>query len=313
MPALQDPFADLVPSGPPPDPFADLVPPDAAPEAGSKPVPSDPPAAAADPRAVVPAPARQFTYEPLPDAMLGLKDAKTGIPLVRETKPGKFIADVAGEDDGGLYFADPATGTMRRQGPEHLIVPEGGKFKVYERREEVRPWTPLDMGIVQGAIGGVTAPRDVLAGNVAPGDVIRRALETAMFGVTGGPPRGPGANIGGRPPPETPPPAPDIPPPAAAPGPNATPREGVETAGHNPMMPGAAATGDVPLSARHAARRVCRAGRGGGARAVPRRLPQCCAPATPAEPDAADRASRLRGGQGRRRRRRDAGGARRHG
>jgi hypothetical protein len=69
----------------------------------------------------------------------------------------------------------------------------------------------------------------VLAGNVAPGDVIRRALETAMFGVTGGPPRAPGANIGGRPPAESPPPAPDIPPSAAAPNsPAGTPREGLD-------------------------------------------------------------------------------------
>jgi hypothetical protein len=41
MSELQDPFADLVPFGPPRDPFADLVPPDAAPEAASQPAPAD--------------------------------------------------------------------------------------------------------------------------------------------------------------------------------------------------------------------------------------------------------------------------------
>jgi hypothetical protein len=124
-------------------------------------------------------------YEPVADPQLGLKDAKTGIPLVRDIKPGKFLADIAGEDDGGVYWKDPDSGKIRRPGSGELIRPEGGKFKVYTREETVRPWTPLDMGLVQAIVSGVTAPRDVLAGDVAPSDVIPRAFDFAALAASG--------------------------------------------------------------------------------------------------------------------------------
>ena len=124
-------------------------------------------------------------YEPIPDPYLGLKDAKTGIPLVRESQPGRFIAEVAGEDDGGLFWNDPETGEIRRSGANELIRPEGGKYKVYERQEIVRPWTVADMALVRAIVSGFTAARDAFAGNMAPDEVIPRALDFAMFGVGG--------------------------------------------------------------------------------------------------------------------------------
>jgi hypothetical protein len=124
-------------------------------------------------------------YQPVPDPWLGLKDAKTGIPLVREFKPGRFIAEITGEDDGGVYWKDPNTGEIRRQGPGELIVPEGGKYKVYERLENIRPWTWTDMALIQGIKSGFTAPYDAFAGNMAPSEVIPRALDVSTF--AGGP------------------------------------------------------------------------------------------------------------------------------
>src|ERR1043166_1305437 len=124
-------------------------------------------------------------YEPIPDPSLGLKDAKTGIPLVRESKPGRFIAEVAGEDDGGLFWKDPETGEIQRPGGDELIRPEGGKFKVYERHEVVRPWTVADMALIRAIVSGFTAPRDAFAGNMAPHEVIPRALDFSMFGRGG--------------------------------------------------------------------------------------------------------------------------------
>jgi hypothetical protein len=124
-------------------------------------------------------------YEPIPDPSLGLKDAKTGIPLVRESKPGRFIADVAGEDDGGLFWKDPETGEIKRPGGDELIRPEGGKFKVYERNEVVRPWTVADMALVRAIVSGFTAARDAFAGNMAPDEVIPRALDFAMLALGG--------------------------------------------------------------------------------------------------------------------------------
>lgn len=124
-------------------------------------------------------------YEPVPDPSLGLKDARTGIPLVREFKPGRFIADITGQDDGGVYWKDPDTGEIRRQGAGELILPEGGKYKVYERQEVVRPWTLADMGVVHGIVSGFTAARDAFLGNMAPNEVIPRALEFA-FTTLGG-------------------------------------------------------------------------------------------------------------------------------
>ena len=124
-------------------------------------------------------------YEPIPDPNLGLKDAKTGIPLVRESKPGRFIADVAGEDDGGLFWKDPESGEIKRPGGDELIRPEGGKFKVYERNEVVRPWTVADMALVRAIVSGFTAARDAFAGNMAPDEVIPRALDFAAFAAPG--------------------------------------------------------------------------------------------------------------------------------
>lgn len=124
-------------------------------------------------------------YEPVPDRWLGLKDASTGIPLVREFKPGRFIAEIAGEDDGGLYWKDPSTGEIRRQGAGELIVPEGGKYKVYERQEIVRPWTWTDMALLQALWSSFTAPHDALAGNMAPNEVVPRALDFAGLAVPG--------------------------------------------------------------------------------------------------------------------------------
>jgi hypothetical protein len=160
-------------------------------------------------------------YEPIPDPWLGLKDAKTGIPLVRESKPGRFIAEVAGEDDGGLFWKDPETGEIRRAGPNELIRPEGGKFKVYERDEIVRPWTWTDMALVRAIISGFTAPRDAFAGNMAPDEVSQRALDFASLASGGArtsftaprlranplrPEPEPGAEPTGPPPDQTPPP-----------------------------------------------------------------------------------------------------------
>jgi Large polyvalent protein-associated domain 3 len=168
-------FEDLIPSppaeasAPPPGMFADLVPAGGASGAAAGGMLGD----------LVP------QYEPVPDPWLGLKDAKTGIPLVRDIKPGKFIADIAGEDDGGVYWKDPASGTIRWPGPGELVRPEGGKFKVYAREETVRPWTLGDMGLVRAIVSGLTAPRDVLAGDVAPSEVIPRALDFAAL-ATGG-------------------------------------------------------------------------------------------------------------------------------
>jgi hypothetical protein len=143
--------------------------------------------------AVVPA------YEPVFDPWLGLKDRKTGIPLVREFKPGRFIADIAGEDDGGVYWKDPKTGEIRRQGFGELIVPEGGKYKVYERLENIRPWTWTDMALIQAIKSGFTAPHDAIAGDMSPSEVIPRAVDTASLAVSGTtftpwriPPRAPG-------------------------------------------------------------------------------------------------------------------------
>src|ERR1043166_5320643 len=124
-------------------------------------------------------------YEPIPDPWLGLKDAKTGIPLVHESKPGRFIAEVAGEDDGGLFWKDPETGEIRRPGADELIRPEGGKFKVYEREENIRPWTLADMALVRAIVSGLTAARDVWAGNVAPHEAVPRAVDFAMLGFGG--------------------------------------------------------------------------------------------------------------------------------
>jgi hypothetical protein len=120
-------------------------------------------------------------YEPVPDPSLGLKDAKTGIPLVRESMPGRFIADVAGEDDGGLFWHDPKTGEIQRPSGNELIQAEGGKYKVYERDENIRPWTWTDMALIQAIKSGFTAPYDALAGNMAPNEVIPRALDFASF------------------------------------------------------------------------------------------------------------------------------------
>jgi phage-Barnase-EndoU-ColicinE5/D-RelE like nuclease3 len=124
-------------------------------------------------------------YEPTPDPSLGLKDAKTGIPLVRESTPGRFIAEVAGEDDGGLFWKDPQSGEIRRPSGNELIRPEGGKYKVYERDENVRPWTLADMALIRAIVSGFTAPRDALAGNMAPSEAVPRALDFAMFGLGG--------------------------------------------------------------------------------------------------------------------------------
>jgi A nuclease of the HNH/ENDO VII superfamily with conserved LHH len=124
-------------------------------------------------------------YEPIPDPHLGLKDAKTGIPLVRESRPGPFIAEVAGEDDGGLFWKDPQTGEVQRPGPDHLIRPEGGRFKVYERDEIVRPWTVTDMALLRAIWSGFTAAHDAFAGNMAPHEVIPRAVDFATLGFGG--------------------------------------------------------------------------------------------------------------------------------
>jgi len=118
-------------------------------------------------------------YEPIPDARLGLKDAKTGIPLVRENIPGRFIAEVEGEDDGGLFWKDPHSGEIRRPSGDELIRPEGGRFKVYERHETVRPWTLADMALLRAIVSGFTAAHDAFAGNMAPSEVIPRALDFA--------------------------------------------------------------------------------------------------------------------------------------
>src|SRR5262249_2262389 len=120
-------------------------------------------------------------YEPIPDPWLGLKDAKTGIPLVRESTPGRFIAEVAGEDDGGVVWEHPETGETQRRSGNELIRPEGGKFKVYERDENVRPWTWTDMALIQGIKSGFSAPYDALTGNMAPSEVNQRALDFASF------------------------------------------------------------------------------------------------------------------------------------
>src|ERR1043166_5014039 len=124
-------------------------------------------------------------YQPIPDRWLGLTDATTGLPLVREGKPGRFIAEVAGEDDGGLFWKDPQTGEIRRPGLDQLIRPEGGKFKVYERHEVVRPWTVSDMALIRAIVSGFTAPRDAFAGNMAPHEVIPRALDSAALVAPG--------------------------------------------------------------------------------------------------------------------------------
>jgi hypothetical protein len=124
-------------------------------------------------------------YDPVPDPSLGLKDRKTGIPLVRESVPGRFIAEVAGEDDGGLFWKDPQTGEIQRPSGNELIRPEGGKYKVYERDENVRPWTWTDMAIVRAFISGITAPRDAFAGDMAPNEVISRALDFSGFAAPG--------------------------------------------------------------------------------------------------------------------------------
>jgi hypothetical protein len=112
-------------------------------------------------------------FDPVPDPSLGLKDRKTGIPLVRESKPGRFIAEVAGEDDGGLFWKDPDTGEIRRPSGNELIRPEGGKYKVYEREEIVRPWTWTDMALIQAIKSGFTAPYDAFVGNMAPSEINR--------------------------------------------------------------------------------------------------------------------------------------------
>jgi Barnase-EndoU-ColicinE5/D-RelE like nuclease len=124
-------------------------------------------------------------YEPVPDPWLGLKDRKTGIPLVRESLPGPFIAEVAGADDGGLFWKHPQTGEIQRPSGHELIRPEGGKYKVYERLDNVRPWTWTDMGLIQAIKSGVSAPYDALAGNMAPNEVAGRALDTASLAVPG--------------------------------------------------------------------------------------------------------------------------------
>ncbi len=124
-------------------------------------------------------------YEPVPDPWLGLKDAKTGIPLVRETTPGRFIAEVAGEDDGGLFWNDPETGERRRPSGNELIRPEDGKYKVYERQENLRPWTWTDMALIQAIKSGFSAPYDALAGNIAPNDVIQRAVDFGSLATPG--------------------------------------------------------------------------------------------------------------------------------
>jgi phage-Barnase-EndoU-ColicinE5/D-RelE like nuclease3 len=124
-------------------------------------------------------------YEPVPDPSLGLKDAKTGIPLVCESKPGRFIAEVAGADDGGLFWKDPETGEIQRPSGNELIRPEGGKYKVYERQDVVRPWAVADMALVRAIVSGFTAARDAFAGNMAPDEVIPRALDAALWAIPG--------------------------------------------------------------------------------------------------------------------------------
>jgi hypothetical protein len=92
---------------------------------------------------------------------------------------------VAGEDDGGLFWKDPETGEIQRPSGNELIRPEGGKYKVYERQENIRPWTWTDMSLIQAIKSGFTAPYDAFAGNMAPSDVVPRALDTASLAVPG--------------------------------------------------------------------------------------------------------------------------------
>ncbi|HXW25608.1 MAG TPA: hypothetical protein VEK73_12765 [Xanthobacteraceae bacterium] len=138
---------------------------------------------------------------------------------ITESTPGKYIADVAHIYDSGPTFIDPQTGTETHIDPaKHLVRPEGGQLKVYERVDKTRPIGLQDLGIVRAVTEPVEAFGKALRGELLPDEAVPAAAGAALLGAMAG--RSPAGRLPGQvardapPPPDAPPTSPSAPAPA---------------------------------------------------------------------------------------------------